>query len=358
MRFLTPIACILALVLGGCAAAPPVQAPAPAKVAPAVPASFTADLPCADCPGIRTTLNLREDGTFLLRQTYLDASTAGDRDFYDLGRWEFGPEDGVLTLRGGTEGPRRFEVRDADTLRQLDTAGQPIRSALNYELRRTAEPYPFTDTMPLRGLYSYMADAASIEECLTGKRFPVAAAGDNLRLERAYLAAQSAPGAPLLVTLDGHLEVRPGMEQDRNEEHVVVDRFGRTWPGQNCSNRNLALPLVGTHWMLTEVAGSTPPRVAGEQPWLELRPELGRVQGFTGCNRLNGRYELGADGLTLRDIATTRAFCVGRMDVEDALVNALSQATGYRIEGTNMALMNNQQVLAWFQEGVAPPRSR
>jgi copper homeostasis protein (lipoprotein) len=351
MRFPKPIVGVLMLVLAGCASAPSPQPTGANLTAPPAPGTYTGDLPCADCAGIRTTLNLRADGIFQLRQTYLDGGGTTSRDAYDIGRWDFLPETALLTLNGGREAPHRFAVRDAATLRQLDTRGRTIQSSLNYDLRRNAQPYPFSDTMPLRGLYTYMADAASLEECLTGKRFPVAAAGDNLNLERAYRAA---PGAPLLITFDGHFEVRAGMEAVRSEEHVIVDRFQRAWPGETCLNRNLTIPLVGTYWVLTEVAGSAPPRVAGEQPWLELRSELGRVQGFTGCNRMSGRYELGADGLRLRDVATTRAFCVGRMDVEDALVDALNRATGYRIDGINMALVSGQQTLAWFQEGVAP----
>lgn len=355
MRFSKRVVGICVLALAGCVAAPQSQAPATASfAAPATPASYTGDLPCADCTGIRTTLNLREDGTFLLRQTYVDGPAAGNPDRYDLGRWDFRPETGVLTLSGGSDTPRRFAVRDPATLRQLDTQGRPIESRLNHELRRTAEPYPFNDTMPLRGLYRYMADAASLEECLTGKRFPVVAVGDNLNLERAYLAAQSAPGAPVLITLAGHFEVREGMEAGRSTEHVIVDRFERAWPGASCSDRRLTIPLVGTRWMLTEVSGSAPPRVAGEQPWIEMRPELGRLQGFSGCNRFSGRYELNANGLRFAEVATTRMFCVGRMDVEEALLDALNRTTGHRIDGVNMALTNGSDVLAWFQESPAP----
>jgi putative lipoprotein len=114
------------------------------------------------------------------------------------------------------------------------------------------------------------------------------------------------------------------------------------------------VPLVGTHWVLSEVGGSALPRVAGEQPWLELRPELGRAQGFSGCNRFTGRYELGADGLRLAEMATTRMFCVGRMDVEQAFLDALNRATDYRIDGVDLALLAGGETLAWFREGVAP----
>lgn len=40
------------------------------------------------------------------------------------------------------------------------------------------------------------------------------------------------------------------------------------------------------------------------------------------------------------------------MDVEDALIDALSRTTGYRIDGVNLALTGDGGALAWFSEGV------
>ena len=355
MRLVMLPALMSLAVMTACAPVPR-EEPAPAvSSAPPLtpPATFSGELPCADCPGIRTTLNLRADRTFLLRQTYLRTRDGRDETFYDLGRWELLPDNRTLVLTGGSDAPRRFAVRDPATLRQLDRDGREVQSALNYDLRRAAALDPFTGPYRLRGLYTYMADAASLEECATGKRFPVARAADSVNLERAYLASRSAPGAALLVTLDGHLEVRAGMEEGRSEEAIVVDRFQRAWPGETCANRNLAVPLVGTRWVLSEIGGTAPPRLPGaEQPWLELRSELGRAQGFGGCNRFTGRYELGPDGLRIGEVATTRMFCVGRMDVEDAFTGVLARVTGYRIDGADLALTGNGATLAWFREGV------
>lgn len=255
--------------LAGCAAPPPQASEGPEAAAAVLqtPASFTGDLPCADCTGLRTTLNLLPDGTFIMRETYLGARDGREHSVYDLGRWEFVQGTATLSLRGGKASPRRFTLRDGTTLRQLDGEGGEIQSSLNYELRRSAQLEPLREAFRLSGLYTYMADAASLQECLTGKRFPVASTAGALALERAYLAAQSAAGTPVLVTLEGHFETRAGMEGG-SEEHVVVDRFERAWPGETCANRNPSLPLVGTRWVLTELSGSAPRRVAGEQPWL------------------------------------------------------------------------------------------
>lgn len=54
--------------------------------------------------------------------------------------------------------------------------------------------------MRLRGLYCYMADAASFQECLSGRHWPVLIEGEHIALERAYLA-QGEGGRWVLATL-------------------------------------------------------------------------------------------------------------------------------------------------------------
>jgi copper homeostasis protein (lipoprotein) len=215
---------------GDRAAAPAAEA---ARIQLATPATFAGEIPCADCPGQRLVLSLRPDGIFLLRRTYREAADGRDAHFVEIGLWSTSPNGTRLVLRGGTEAPRQLAIRDAGTLRLLDTGGREIRSALSYDLVRAERFDPIADTFRMRGTYVYFADSAGFTECTTGRRFPVAGPA-ALELERAYLAARGAPGEPLLVTLDGHLGSAPAMEGDGMEEAVIVERFDRAWPGERC----------------------------------------------------------------------------------------------------------------------------
>ena len=51
------------------------------KILGQLPASFSGDLPCADCPGIRYQLDLFSDHVFFLRMIYLGK----DESFDDIG---------------------------------------------------------------------------------------------------------------------------------------------------------------------------------------------------------------------------------------------------------------------------------
>jgi uncharacterized lipoprotein YbaY len=80
------------------------------------------------------------------------------------------------------------------------------------------------------GMMTYFADAAVIEDCVSGQTYPVATDGDYLALEAAYLADRPEPGAPLYVVLDGGIELREGMEGPARETVTVV-HFVRTVQG-------------------------------------------------------------------------------------------------------------------------------
>jgi uncharacterized lipoprotein NlpE involved in copper resistance len=217
-----------AIALSGSAAAAP-------QVGLPLPATFAGVLPCADCAGIAHTLTLRADGLYRLRRTYLGKP---GEPTAEVGRWTADESGQQIALgRGGTT--QRFTVVDGQTLRQLDRLGQPIKSAANLELRRTAQLDAITEPLRWRGEFVYLADAATFTDCASGLRWPVALAGDYLAAERRYMQMRSAPGAPLVVTFDGRLEVRPAMEGPARE-HMVVDRLGGAESGANCSSPPVA----------------------------------------------------------------------------------------------------------------------
>lgn len=329
----------------GSATAP---AAAPALV---VPATYLGELPCADCAGRRTILTLRTDSTFVMRTVYEGRSEA---PHLDLGRWSVDPGGRRLVLRGGTEAPRLLAVRSADTLRVLDDRGREIPTPMSNDLVRAAAVEQIHDRMRLRGSFVQMADVASLTECLTGKRLPVTQKGDYAAVERAYASGRSAPGAPLLVTFDGHFVTRPRAEGGGEEEAIAVDRFDRAWPGASCEGgsggaavaRDSVPPgaaaIVGPEWTLVELDGRpVAPDASGRAPTLLLTADGTRASGFAGCNRMTGRYELSGDSLRLGPVATTRMACPPpMMQTEQAYTAALAATRRYRVRGTTLELLD------------------
>lgn len=198
-----------------------------------LPATFTGDLPCADCEAIRWHLDVWPDGVFHLHREWLGRSVVRD----EVGTWRFekGRKALVLSFDGGT--PLQFEVKGPDALRALDTRGKPIKSSLPYVLTSAGTLNQADLTLNLAGDMTYMADAARFTEYRTGRRYPVAMEADFVSMQKGYREVVKEPGAKLYVTFEGSIVDRPKMEGDGVERNVVVKRFIEALPGERCKGR-------------------------------------------------------------------------------------------------------------------------
>ncbi len=148
---LLALACLAALAVSACnKGADPAAAPAPPEPAAdpsqapkagfdqaAFAGIFSGTLPCADCSGIDTKIELKADGSYAIEERYQGKK---DGDFNGDGTWT-AEEDGKrlrLDPNSKSDQDRLFEVLNHDEIRQLDTEGKPIQSELPYNLKRTS----------------------------------------------------------------------------------------------------------------------------------------------------------------------------------------------------------------------------
>lgn len=83
-------------------------------------------LPCADCPGIETTIHLHEDGTYEIIRKYLDRGD--DAVFRSSGVFSWDARGFIITLEGETP-PNQYFVAE-NHLRQRDIHGEEITGEL------------------------------------------------------------------------------------------------------------------------------------------------------------------------------------------------------------------------------------
>jgi heat shock protein HslJ len=99
-------------------------------------------------------------------------------------------------------------------------------------------------------------------------------------------------------------------------------------------------PLANTYWKLV-TAGGSPVKVSERQREAHVIFRLdGTLGGSTGCNRMSGTYMAKGHSLKLGPIAATRMFCAETADTERAFTAALGAATGWRIRGDDLTLLN------------------
>ena len=85
--------------------------------------TFQGTLPCADCPGIQTTLVLNEDGSYTLNTRYLER---GDSTYTENGQFTWNDAGSQITL---SEDGQQFKVGE-NQLIQLDQEGNSITGPL------------------------------------------------------------------------------------------------------------------------------------------------------------------------------------------------------------------------------------
>ncbi|RDZ28831.1 copper resistance protein NlpE [Lysobacter silvisoli] len=114
--------------------------PAPAPVAPALDAkafagTFSGTLPCADCPGIDTRVELKADGTYAIEETYQERKDGNSKSD---GTWtaEEAGQRVRLDPNSKSEDDRLYQVVSADEIRALDKEGKAIDSQANLSLKR------------------------------------------------------------------------------------------------------------------------------------------------------------------------------------------------------------------------------
>jgi heat shock protein HslJ len=338
-----PRTLIVALLLLACGAA---GAQAPRAPALDLPASFTGDLPCADCTAIRHHLDLWPDGVFHLHREWVGRKLTRD----EIGRWQVDAKSGALLLQGSAGNPSQWEIKGPKSLRMLDQNGAAIVSNLPYELTGGTLA-PAGMSLSMGGEVTYMADALRITECLTGRSYPVAQVGDSRALERAYVADVKSPGAPLYVTLQGSIEERPKTDGAGTRTNVVVDRFINTWPAQSCERARADSSLPNTHWKIVQMAG-TPVRIVDShrEPSLTLRAASdgtgnGRpgYSATVGCNQLGGTYDAKGNALTFGAGMSTLMACAPPLgDMERRLSETLEKTRHWQVTGPTLELMDEQ----------------
>lgn len=187
-------------------------------------------LPCADCPGILTQLDLRSDSTYVMRDHYLDRDSIA---FGTIGRWTVAGD--LLTLITA-DGPMRWG-RAGERLERRNAEGGPTGSTLPNSIARVANFG--SSPMYLTGAYVYYADSHGFTPCGSNFIIPVAmdeagVEGAGLALERTYSERVPTPPDPLYVEVVATLRIGPAMEGEGTDEYLYIERLERVKEVQQC----------------------------------------------------------------------------------------------------------------------------
>lgn len=315
------------------------------------PQTWQGEVSCPGCSERWLTVTLFPDGLFRLRETYVAGKGSSEERFYDVGRWSAPLGDSQRVILQGAS-LRQARLLPQGDLTLLDPDGRDIVSIRDYQLKRLAKPDLITDPMRLLALYTANENGAVLTECLTAQVVSVAdtPAAVQMRKRVADIPSERRARGPILAAVTARwsdVTDQPGSAGRR----LVIEQFERFWPDENCAQGPIAAaqPLLETVWQLVSVNGALAQGVVLGQPaHLRLR-KGGKLTGSTGCNRLQGSWQLGPDKISLGRIVSTRAICHAAMTVQEhAMIDALRTARQYRQVGHQLELLQGDQVLARF----------
>ncbi len=227
---LSAMAAFTLFALIGCNNRSDVDVIQPTQVAELKPMqqSWRGILPCADCEGIETSLFLEKDGTWVMNERYQGVREEPS-SFASYGTWARTADKLVLT---DSQGEKSYYRAKGGALEMLDREGNPIESQFNYTLAPVKSSLPVTP-MAMRGMYFYMADAATFTDCATGKQVSVAS---NAELERGYLAARGASEKPVLLSVEGHFTLEANPDTHEPVKTLMADKEIKFIPGKSCTD--------------------------------------------------------------------------------------------------------------------------
>ena len=190
--------------------------------------SWRGVIPCADCEGIETSLFLEKDGTWVMNERYQGVREEPS-SFASYGTWARTADKLVLT---DSQGEKSYYRAKGEALEMLDREGNPVESQFNYTLEPVKSSLPVTP-MAMRGMYFYMADAATFTDCATGKQVSVAS---NAELERGYLAARGTSEKPVLLSVEGHFTLEANPDTHEPVKTLMADKEIKFIPGKSCTD--------------------------------------------------------------------------------------------------------------------------
>ncbi len=200
----------------------------------------------------------------------------------------------------------------------------------------------------LKGMYSYMADAAIFVDCTTNKKYPVAFEADNAALEKAYMKVRKNSGENIIVTLAGHFSLRDKMDGKGKEENLIVTKFDKIWPRIDCVRNLGTAKLKNTFWNLIELNGESIKNYKLKKNIHLLIQNDNSIKGFSGCNNFFGNSFSSNDTLKFSQIGSTLMMCANS-NVEQKFNKVLEKTNMYEIYGEFLYLYNKEKLLAVFE---------
>jgi copper homeostasis protein (lipoprotein) len=131
-----------------------------------------------------------------------------------------------------------------------------------------------------------------------------------------------------------------------------LDKNGNRITGnleKNYSLQKEKTELTGKYWKLVRLNGK-PVQASSREPFIRLMAEENRVNGNSGCNMFNGKYELlEGNKIKFPPFAMTKMACMDS-NVEDEFMKVIGKTTSYSLTSNELIFQDEYETaLAKFE---------
>lgn len=115
--------------------------------------------------------------------------------------------------------------------------------------------------------------------------------------------------------------------------------------------------IQGSYWMLLSLQGQElQDNPETNAAYIRFEEGSDELKGYTGCNRLMGKYTHSNNSLQLTNLSITRAMCP-IIEQENFMMAILEKVDAYKISGDVLTLFHKNTAVATFRAGAPPTPS-
>jgi len=197
--------------------------PNPASFTITQPVSYKGIVPCSDCEKIELVLTLRPDQVFFLRKDYQHLPKRKLDRQLEIGGWKLTEDGKNILLKRSNNSAQTLAIKSAKQLEILNAEGKKIAGNNSYLMTQINPALKPVESMSMQGMYFEKNGRGYWQDCQSEVTWPVARAGDYVKLSKQYNAMNKRTSAVLTI-FTGHITLR---EDDISEtdEILVVDKF-------------------------------------------------------------------------------------------------------------------------------------
>jgi heat shock protein HslJ/uncharacterized lipoprotein NlpE involved in copper resistance len=295
-------------------------------------------MPCADCSGIFTHLELLDSVTYLKETRYIGKSR---KTFHTKGSWKIINDS---TVQLNSSGLQEFYTFKNAKLTLQNAEGKNLGNASL--MQAMYQPKLKSDST---FLFEANGEQASWRLLANAER--VIFVTDNN---------------------DSLAFVKPVYEQTEAEVTIQAqlynERIKVTLKSLGCINNNQSYQTYVTQidwkeklyngcgdmlnenhihgkWVAEEISGWSFPKDNKQElvPFIIFNPFTKSVSGFTGCNRFSGTYKQTQNSLDFGALASTKMYCNG--SAENFFLQALKEANAFELRNDNLIIKKEDEVL-------------